>query len=131
MQRRVRRRQRKLTPEIAERCDRGQRPRWGVLFGCWRRLLRSITASLYISEAIDLPLLRLKDGEKLRDARWIQKKKHSQLLLSAVHKGTGRTLSSKRLFMSDYKKPGSDMITSCRRETGLQICRRGNLSFGG
>lgn len=75
MQRRVRRRQRKLTPEIAERCDRGQRPRWGVLFGCWRRLLRSITASLCISEAIDLPLLRLKDGEKLRDARWIQKKK--------------------------------------------------------
>lgn len=89
MQRRVRRRQRKLTPEIAERCDRGQRPRWGVLFGCWRRLLRSITASLCISEAIDLPLLRLKDGEKLREARWIQKKNTHNCYCLQYTKGRG------------------------------------------
>ena len=74
MQRRARRQQRKLTPEVAERCDRGQRPRWGVLFGCRRRLLRSITASLCISEAKELPLLRLKD-DNVHNVRWIKKKK--------------------------------------------------------
>ena len=91
MQRRARRQQRKLTPEVAERCDRGQRPRWGVLFGCRRRLLRSITASLCISEAKELPLLRLKD-DNVHNVRWIKKKKktHTQLLLCAVHKETGR-----------------------------------------
>lgn len=79
MQRRARRQQRKLTPEVAERCDRGQRPRWGVLFGCRRRLLRSITASLCISEAKELPLLHLKD-DNVHNVRWIKKKKKTHTI---------------------------------------------------
>ena len=43
-----------------------------VLFGCQCCLLCSITLCLCIFEAIDLPLLRLKDDETLHNALWMK-----------------------------------------------------------